>query len=213
VELLRNNRVIATWNGPLEPPAPPRDPVRAWVRIEWGWGGREALVEWQAEATLSGGTLHAVEPCFRGDPILAPTEGHADEVLTPHAVLTQDETNVSWRSLTRGNPTTRHGVTQALLLDVEMRRADRLLLEVNGVTIEHPLDELLAGSRAHYLRGWLSEAVRVHRAVPAACSRLSGAFTDPAPERDMDWYYLRVAQRNDQWAWISPIWVTRSSST
>jgi len=54
-----------------------------------------------------------------------------------------------------------------------------------------------------FLRGWLSEAVQVHRAVPARALELEGTFTDDfaAPVH----YYLRVRQYNGQWAWSSPV--------
>ena len=39
---------------------------------------------------------------------------------------------------------------------------------------------------------------------------------DKEPQRDTDYYYVRVRQRDGQWAWSSPIWavfVTDSSET
>ena len=33
---------------------------------------------------------------------------------------------------------------------------------------------------------------------------------DTEPERDTDYYYIRVRQRDQQWAWSSPIWVERT---
>ena len=33
-------------------------------------------------------------------------------------------------------------------------------------------------------------------------------MVDPVPEREVDYYYLRLAQRNAQCAWLSPVWVT-----
>jgi len=32
---------------------------------------------------------------------------------------------------------------------------------------------------------------------------------DNQPERDTDFYYVRVRQRDAQWAWSTPIWVER----
>jgi hypothetical protein len=209
VELLRNNRVLATWNGPLESPVALSDPVRARVRIEWGWGSKERPVLWEGAARLSGGTLLDVETCFSGPPILAPAAGHEEEIALPHQLVSVSDRGCEWRSRTLGNPTIRHRTTQALILTVEMAHTDRLQILVNGQRIDHSLAELLAGARAHSMRGLLSEAVRVHRAVPEACSRLEGAFTDAAPESDTDFYYLRVRQRNDQWAWMTPVWVER----
>ena len=49
----------------------------------------------------------------------------------------------------------------------------------------------------------------VHRAVPEAQLQKSLVFEDDEPERDTDFYYVRVSQENNQWAWASPIWVSR----
>jgi hypothetical protein len=82
-------------------------------------------------------------------------------------------------------------------------------LNVNGNHYEHRLSSLLEGSRVHCVRGLLTEAIRVHRAVPESSYRFEDTFVDSEPERDTDYYYLRVSQKNDQWAWVSPVWVSR----
>ena len=35
-------------------------------------------------------------------------------------------------------------------------------------------------------------------------------MTDEVAERDTDYYYARVRQRDGQWAWTSPIWVEKA---
>ena len=84
-----------------------------------------------------------------------------------------------------------------------------IALNVNGNHYEHSLTALLEGSRAYFVRGFASEAVRIHRAVPVNSYTFEGRFSDNAPESDTDYYYLRVSQKNNQWAWLTPIWVTR----
>ncbi len=59
------------------------------------------------------------------------------------------------------------------------------------------------------MRGWLSEAVRFNRAAPEDAFRTGTWFVDDQPERDTDYYYVRVRQRDGQWAWTSPIWTKR----
>lgn len=68
---------------------------------------------------------------------------------------------------------------------------------------------MLVSSCGHYLRGWLSEAILVHRAVPEQQYAVELDFSDSTPERETDYYYVRVAQENNQWAWGSPVWVTQ----
>ena len=99
----------------------------------------------------------------------------------------------------------RHGTTQALSIELDGRLSDRLTLVVNGTTIEYTLGDLLRRGRSHYLRGWLSEAVRIGPLIPEEDCRVKAAFED-APG-DSDRYRARVRQMNGQWAWLSPIWV------
>ena len=81
--------------------------------------------------------------------------------------------------------------------------------EFNGKKLEHSLSELLEGSRSHFMIGWLSEAILFNRAMPESCFMVEHYMEDTEPERDTDYYYVRVRQRDQQWAWSSPIWVER----
>ena len=82
-----------------------------------------------------------------------------------------------------------------------------ICLNVNGNHYEHKLAELMEGSRSHFTRGLLMEAVRIHKAVPVNFYTFEDRFPDDAPEKDVDYYYLRVSQKNNQWAWLTPVWV------
>jgi hypothetical protein len=59
------------------------------------------------------------------------------------------------------------------------------------------------------MRGWLSEAVLFNRAMPESCCNIEHYMEDNEPENDTDFYYVRVRQKDQQWAWSSPIWVER----
>lgn len=213
VEVIRNGRPFWRSLGPLPPQELP-DPVRAKVRIEYGWGDRERIVSWEGRAALSAGRLLSAEPCFGGAPILAPKGDmggrdlpEEEERLT-NAVTEQDERSVRWVGYTRGNPAPMLPTTNALILEVEMPRSGKVALEVNGQHYSYTLADLLAGSRREFLRGWHYEAILVHRAVPEVQYTMAVRLEDE-PERETDYYYLRVAQENGQWAWSSPIWVSR----
>jgi len=80
---------------------------------------------------------------------------------------------------------------------------------VNGQKFEHKLEELLQGQRSHLVSGYLDVAVSFHRAVPEQASQLSGHIVDSNPENQTDNYYLCVRQKNNQWGWSSPVWVSR----
>jgi hypothetical protein len=211
VELLRNGRVVRRFD-PLVPDLA-TDVGGYRLRITWGWGRREHLVRWQAELHLTEGTIDHVDPCFSGRPIVAPVQQHGDAEVPddedlPHEILQHVATSVAWRSSTVGNLSTRHATTQALSLEITAPLRARLRLDVNGQRYEHALVELLHAARCHYLRGWLSEAVRIGPLVPSEeCTCL--AVAEDEPQLDVDVYRLRVSQHNGQWAWLTPIWAER----
>jgi len=219
IEVLKNERVIRCLTGQIPPNPPllkggtgsdslPKGEMRAKVRVEWGWGRKENEVRWDGELSLSEGRILSVETCFSGLPILAPQDGEVREKSLPHKLISTDERGCSWYSHTTGNVTMKHQTTQAFIVEVEMPLKASLRLNINGEHYEHDLETLLEGSRSHFIRGLLTEAVRIHRAVPVNCYTFRDEFADDTAENDVDYYRLRVSQMNNQWAWLTPIWVT-----
>ncbi len=211
VEILKNDRVLKRYHpSRLEP----GDAVaRFRLRITWGWGRKDEAVAWQAELSLDQGEIVDVESCFSGQSIVAPrgVGGHdeaADQQDLPHKVVASSPSSVAWRSVTTGNRSTRHSTTQALTLELNAPLNATLSLQVNDRTVAYSLHELLRRGRATYLRGWLSEAIRVGPLEPLSDCVVDCEFTDE-PDQECDRYRLRVAQVNGQWAWLSPIWVER----
>lgn len=98
---------------------------------------------------------------------------------------------------------------QAVILELEMPKDGVLTAEFNGKKFEHTLGELLEGSRSHFMIGWLSEAILFNRAMPESCYTVEHFMEDKEPQKDTDYYYVRVRQRDQQWAWSSPIWAER----
>jgi hypothetical protein len=182
--------------------------VRAKIRIEWGWGRKENQVRWDGELAVSDGRLLSVETCFSGLPILAPQDHEVAEESLPHKLISKTDRGCAWYSHTTGNVTMKHQTTQALIVEVEMPIEASIRLSVNGNRYKHTLRTLLEGSRSHFIRGLLTEAVRIHRAVPQSCYMFQDRISDEASGSGVDCYRLRVSQKNNQWAWLTPIWVT-----
>lgn len=211
VELLKNGRVWRRCFPPAQSASAPSNQYR--LRVTWGWGRKDEPAAWNARLSLSEGVILRVDPCFSGQAIVAPkgVGGHsegADQADLPHAITGRTDRTCAWRSTTTGNLSMRHPTTQAVSLQIEMPTAGRVVIEVNGGRFEHSLSELLVGGRSHYLRGWLSEAIRIGPAVPLSACEVAAEFDD-GPERAMDVYRLRAGQLNGQWVWLTPIWVER----
>jgi hypothetical protein len=208
VEVLKNGRVIRRLFAEPGPVVPESGNFR--LRLTWGWGRRDETTRWQARLELAEGAITRIETCFSGPPVVAPVRQAGDAEVADaedllHAVTERGERSLAWRSSTTGNLSMRHGTTQALSLELAAPLATTVSLEVDGQRFEHSLAELLHAGRCHYLRGWLSEAIRIGPLVPVTECRLEAEWDD-LPEKDVDMYRLRVAQQNGQWAWLTPIW-------
>jgi hypothetical protein len=207
IEVLKNERLIHCIAGTETSPDLEGE-VRAKIRIEWGWGRKENEVGWDGELSLSDGRILSVETCFSGLPILAPQDHEVKEESLPHKLISVDERECAWYSYTTGNVTMKHQTTQALIVEVEMPLKACIHLTINGNDYEHDLATLLEGSRSHFMRGLLTEAVRIHRAVPVGCYTFRDSFIDDESGDGVDYYRLRISQKNNQWAWLTPVWVT-----
>lgn len=210
VDIVKNGQIIARLNGPLTPVAPDDETIRCKVKMEFGWNREEEYVNWLGKISLDKGRLLAVEPCFRGAAFTSPQEGESEFHTRVNKILATDDHSTELEMYSSKNPNTTTPATQAVILDVEMPCDGKIIAEFNGQKLEHTLGELLEGSRSHFMRGWLSEAILFNRAMPENSFTIEHFMEDTKPERDTDYYYARVRQRDGQWAWSSPIWVERT---
>jgi hypothetical protein len=76
---------------------------------------------------------------------------------------------------------------------------------INGRKVDIPLIRLLGGASSGYIGGMESPAWRFHRAPREHELKWQVSMEDWDPEPSF--YYVRVRQKNDQWAWSSPIFL------
>lgn len=214
VDIVKNGQCIARMNGPLTPVAPEGDMIRCKVKIDFGWNREEATVRWDGKLSLTKGTLNEVIPCFRGAAFTSPQEkdvkaGHVFETKV-NKIVSANNKETQLELYTSKNPNTTTPAMQAVILDVTMPKDGMIVAEFNGKKFEHSLAELLEGSRSHFMIGWLSEAILFNRAMPESSFLIEHFMEDTEPEKETDYYYVRVRQRDQQWAWSSPIWVERT---
>ncbi|HUV07567.1 MAG TPA: hypothetical protein VMX75_07540, partial [Spirochaetia bacterium] len=118
-----------------------------------------------------------------------------------------DDASVHFRTVTFGNPNVSTFGTQGVCLDVEMPRKAGVFLIVNGKEAEVTLARLMEGARSGYLdEANTSPAWRLHRAPSPREFLWKLHLEDVQGEgTGRDFYYIRVRQTNNQWAWSSPI--------
>lgn len=180
------------------------------VRIETGWGNEVDGFQWQNELSVIDGEIQSVETCFRGRNILAPSKDKRDSSdlnNLDNRIVEQSSQGVSWNCVTFKNPTTQHAHTAAIIVELKGSENTTFQLNLNGKEIELSLGDLLVGSWSTHLQPYHSEALLVHRAIPREGYYFNFTWEDNEEESDCDSYHVEIRQKNNQYAWISPIFV------
>lgn len=210
IDVVKNGQSIARLNGPMTPTIAPGGGIqRCKIKVEFGWNREERYVHWQGKLSIDKGRILSVTPCFRGAAFTSPQEGETEFHTHVNRIIGSTEKETELDLYTSKNPNTTTAATQAVILEVEMPQDGNLTAEFNGKRFTHSLGELLQGSRSHFMVGWLSEAILFNRAMPESCYVMEHFMEDKEPQRDTDYYYIRVRQRDQQWGWSSPIWAER----
>jgi hypothetical protein len=199
VEVLHNNvvvhrkNVLATeyGNGPCR------------VVLQLGWGELEGAFPWDVSLELVGGRLLDTEPRFRGR---GPTD---DRGNGPYAYqhFSHEDNSLTWRTTTYRNPSLHTSATEAVSLVLDGTAESVIQCTINGRTYRVPLGDLRDGARTFYTDGFVSPAISFGRTVPLDDTLVDLSYTHEVLATDQSWYTARVRQRNDQWAWSSPIWI------
>ena len=210
VDIIKNGKILARLNGPMTPAMPKEDTVHCKVKVEFGWNREERYVNWNGCLSIDKGRILSVTPCFRGAAFTSPQPGEKEFHTHVNKILSVEEKKTELEMYSSKNPNTTTPATQAVILELEMPKDGVLTADFNGKQFSHTLGELLEGSRSHFMIGWLSEAILFNRAMPESCYTIEHYMEDTEPERDTDYYYVRVRQRDQQWGWSSPIWVERT---
>lgn len=208
IVLYKNLEPIATF---FRPRAEEEDGTYK-VRIELGWGkNTEEGYLWECAVTAEGGSISDAEPCFRGRNILSPSEkSKADDNVNRlrNRIVTKEEKRVEFTAETFKNPSGMQPATVAVNLTVQGAPETVLHWSVNGKKMTTTLSELLTCSRSGHMDSYNSHAFLVHRAVPSSAYRFRATVRDTAQE-ERDFYYMEVRQSNEQYAWVSPVYVNR----
>ncbi len=203
IELLHNNTVIHRES--VLPETVDRGRVKLFV--EFGWGERPEATPWDVTLEVTGGTLLGVEPRFRG---YGPTEAPQTDAFAYADWRRIGPNTVHFQTRTQQNPSLHTAATEGMVLEIAGDAETRVEATVNGQHHSQSLGELRHGARTVYLGGFVSPAFCFHKVAPVGeyrrrCALLHRHAPDQPHRRD--WYYVRVRERNNQWAWSSPIWV------
>ncbi|MFW6270017.1 MAG: hypothetical protein ACOC4G_08035 [Bacillota bacterium] len=180
------------------------------IRMEMGWGHDDTPYKWEGLAQINDGKLTSIEPCFRGRNVLAPDsklKNTKNINRLNNKIIEKTEKEVSWQCTTFKNPSTRHSQTNSLLLELEGDENTEINLSINGVKKSYNIERLLQGSLSTHIESYNSEAFVVHQALPENKYNIKLNWEDSTKEKPVDNYFVEIRQKNNQMAWITPIYV------
>ena len=225
IELLRNNRVIATHchQGTWDAPAGPGR-IRCKLRVEAGWNASPKWTPdlppraWDCSIEVPDGAVVGVEKCWQkpGQRVAKPGGRRCEFGFTTQQI----------------GPEHMGLHTEATVFELEGRPGDTVRLVVEGKAVRMTLGEAMSGSRVvHFMEEnteyfctlhgltraelprfdrmyYYGPKAKLHRAIPEAGLVGELDFVDRTPPSGgRNHYRVRVSQRNGQVAWSSPVWV------
>lgn len=207
VDVVKNNRLLRRWSECDVPQAEPSDPLHTKVFLEVGWGEKRKETAWDVCLSISEGRIIAIEPRFRGREVVSPVEEEPGASVCYHTAHWErhGERAVAFTARSVGHPNNFTNTAQGMCLEVEMPLGASVEAVLNGQRVSVPLRRLMAGAKSGNLGEIDSPAWRLHRA-PLPWEFLWNISLDDADDAPA-FYYVRVRQKNDQWAWSSPIFV------
>jgi hypothetical protein len=207
VDVIKNNQLHERiWRNPSSPTGD-GDSIHTQIYLELGWGERNKPIKWDAKLGISDGQIKRIEPRFRGKEVVSPVE--EEDVSKKGSYESnwsrEDDKSVRFETVTRSNPNNSTNGSQGMFLEVEMPADGNVEIELNGRKECVPLKRLIEGALSGHLGGIDSPAWRLHRAPLSEEFIWHTELEDEGAEGDF--YYVRVRQKNDQWAWSSPVFL------
>ena len=208
IEIIKNNRVIKRFNYTEYLSEAKTPTLKGKVFIEAGWGKNGFQNDWDIQIKLDKGTILNVEPRLHGVDVIDPEQKHPHQYQ--FSSWSQKGSTIHLKTSTRGNPTPLTNSNQGLCLEIEAGPEAVLSINANKTEYKKSLQELCRRSDSFYLSRFLCGAVHIHRFIQENEYKTEEIYTDTGEGLKEDFYYVRVRQRNGQWAYSSPIWVGKS---
>jgi hypothetical protein len=200
IEILRNNQVIHKECPLLHN----KDAEKYKIYLELGWGEIPQDTAWNVDFQVNNGRIKSVEPRFRG----FGSQGNPFANKYAYTTWQKESANhIKFSTLTRPNLSLHTPATEGMSVEIEGGLSAQITATINGKMYQYLLADLQDGTRTHYLGGFVSPAICFHRAVPETEYQHHFKFSHQIQSSQRDWYYIRARQKNNQWAWSSPIWI------
>ena len=206
VEIVKNNRVLKRYDYINHSDINTKDSYKGKVNIAVGWGEKGIEQNWDVHIKMNEGEIISSEPHFHGTDVVAPEDKHESNYRFTH-IKKDNNSEFHFSSSTWGNSTSTTDGTQGVVLEIEGNLNSKLNIIINDQTFNISIMDIISASQSHYLGGFLTGALHVGRFIPEDEYTKVINLTDIDNGKREDFYYVRVGQRNNQWAWSTPIWI------
>lgn len=182
------------------------------LRVEMGWGNQN-LYRWDGNLTVDDGEIESYNTYFRGRSVLAPSKDERYDENAINDICTksrlEDPRRLFWSCDTTGNKSTLHPSTSAVTVKIRGTMDTKVTAVLNGKTYTATVGELLEHGYTAHMEYYHSQAFKIYKAVPETRYQFDLEIEDGKPETDCDYYHMEVAQKNRQWAFVSPVFVRK----
>ncbi len=205
IDVIRNGQLWHRISPAITPcPVDTSNPDETLIYLELGWGARGAQHDWTGNLRLDGGTLHSVEPRFRGHEIVSPLEGQDAGHSIP--TIRMDGDTVAFSVTAEANPNNTTPATQGLMLRASLPEGAMIHATLCEQQITIPAARLLEGAKSGNLGAIDSPAWRFHQ-LPRPASWQHKSDIPLGALHAGETIYLRLRQESGQMAWTSPIFI------
>ncbi|WP_291306637.1 MULTISPECIES: hypothetical protein [unclassified Devosia] len=207
IDIIRNGRLVERISPEITPHAidPDGDRFETIFNLELGWGARGSSHDWTGSVRFDGGEILAVEPRLRGPEIVSPLEGEGTAPPLPR--IGGDVQRLDFALRAEANPNNSTAATQAIAARVRLSPDSIIHADFDGHRLDIPAARLLDGALSGNLGPIDSPAYRFHPLPRAADWQWTGEVTLGAVAAG-ETVYVRLRQKNGQWAWASPFFFT-----
>jgi len=179
------------------------------LEISWGWGEKNSIVEWNGKLNLEKGNILDFQSCFRGTPKLTPNQKFNLNKYSLLNKITKNDNIITFKSHTTGNYSLVEPGFQSFKIKIFSPLDDKLILKINDKNYKINIKDIaLNGSKVFYLKGWLSELIKIGPLNFKDELMFEKKIIDNKPILKTDRYRVEVIQNNGHRAWSSPIWVS-----
>lgn len=180
------------------------------LRIEMGWGN-SSLYRFHGSMKIKGGEIKNYHTYFRGRSVLAPSKDESYDPENINDIMTfcqlKDQEELVWICDTVGNKSTLHPSTSSIVIEVKGDLNTEVCFAVNDKTYAASIGQLLEYGYTDHMKYYHSQAFKIYKALPESKYVFDLELEDDRPEKNCDIYHMEVAQKNRQWAYVSPVYV------